>query len=587
MMIREMGAQAQENSALRTIWTTAMDRFFIDLMLEQVGRGSRVDGHLFSKRAWRHMTVLFNEKFQLQYSRDHLKNRHKTLRRVYRAVKTLLEQTGFTWDETQHMVTADDRVWSNYTKAHPEARSYRTKSIPHFSDMCKIFKYASIGKHIDSAHKKHDYNDAEETQVGGIVGGLHLPTESAAYEETIDDEQELTSHLDRTGGISELDEQQLIMPTTSLLSPNDGMVDIFDEMVNADTTSVNGKQENTPFLTESTIDTLQTIPDAYDASNGSRSRTYWQPPMDSYFIELMLEQVHQGNQFDGTFRKHAWMHMTEVFNAKFGYKYDTVVLKNRYKTLKRQYAAIKILLDQKGFVWDDTRQMVTAEDHIWHDYIKVHPDAKQYITRPVPHFNELSVIYKDVTVYVGCSDPAYNVDPQNETFVVEDGRASNLHQSLQMPCARNDPNHGIQELSSQLGTDIDIFDQNNKRQTAPSSIYPDSKKPRRRNDEGIRVALTDSTCQHMNMVQRSNDEGMANVLHELAAVVSSLSDKRAEVDNSTSTEDAIHSLQAMPDIDDDLILDACDLFEDEKKAKTFLSLDVRLRRKWLLRKLRP
>ncbi|PIA61209.1 hypothetical protein AQUCO_00300620v1 [Aquilegia coerulea] len=470
-------------------------------------------------------------------------------------------------------------IYRQYMQAHPEARSYRTKSIPHYSDMCKIFKNASMGRHIDSAHKKNDYNDAEGTQIGGIVGDLHLPNESIAYEETIDDEQGLSSHLDRTGGISELDEQQLIMPNTSLLSPNDGMVDIFDEMVTADTTSVNGKQENTPFLTVSTIDTLQTIPDAYDASNGSRSRTYWQPPMDSYFIELMLEQVHQGNQFDGTFRKHAWMHMTELFNAKFGYKYDTVVLKNRYKTLKRQYAAIKILLDQKGFGWDDTRQMVTAEDHIWHDYIKVHPDAKQYITRPVPHFNDLSVIYKDVVVDEGgYSDPAYNVDTQNETFVVNDGRASSLHQSLQMPCAHNDPNHGVQESSSQLGT---------KRQTAPSSIYQDSKRPRRGNDEGVRVAHTDATCQHLNMVQRSNDEGLAIVLREMAAAVSSLSDKRTEVDNSSSTEDAIHALQAMPDVDDDLILDACDLFEDEKKAKTFLSLDVRLRRKWLLRKLRP
>ncbi|KAF5193635.1 hypothetical protein FRX31_016778 [Thalictrum thalictroides] len=63
--------------------------------------------------------------------------------------------------------------------------------------MCKIFKYASIGRHIDSAHKKNNYHDAEETQIGGIVGGLHLPAESVAYEETIDDECGLASHLDR------------------------------------------------------------------------------------------------------------------------------------------------------------------------------------------------------------------------------------------------------------------------------------------------------------------------------------------------------------------------------------------------------
>lgn len=103
---------------LRTIWTPEMDRYFIELMLEEVGRGNKVDDHLFSKEAWTEMMSLFNAKFKFQYEKDVLKNRHKTLRNLHKAVKYLLDQKGFSWDETRQMVTADNKVWDDYIKVH-------------------------------------------------------------------------------------------------------------------------------------------------------------------------------------------------------------------------------------------------------------------------------------------------------------------------------------------------------------------------------------------------------------------------------------------------------------------------------------
>ncbi|KAG4132726.1 hypothetical protein ERO13_D08G051332v2 [Gossypium hirsutum] len=90
-------------------------------------------------------------------------------------------------------------------------------------------------------------------------------------------------------------------------------------------------------------------------SNFDRSRTIWTPEMDRYFIDLMLEQLNKGNRFDDhVFSKTAWMNMNSSFNERF---------KNLYK-------AVKNLLNQKGFNWDSTRQMVIAENKIWDEYIK-------------------------------------------------------------------------------------------------------------------------------------------------------------------------------------------------------------------------
>ncbi|CAL5375076.1 unnamed protein product [Camellia sinensis] len=98
------------------------------------------------------------------------------------------------------------------------------------------------------------------------------------------------------------------------------------------------------------------------------SRTYWTPPMDRCLIGLLLDQVHKGNKIGQTFISQAWNDMVASFNAKFKSHYDRDVLKNRYKHLRRQYNDVKVLLEHNGFSWDETREMVTAEDHVWDTY---------------------------------------------------------------------------------------------------------------------------------------------------------------------------------------------------------------------------
>ncbi|KHG01347.1 hypothetical protein F383_21692 [Gossypium arboreum] len=124
-------------------------------------------------------------------------------------------------------------------------------------------------------------------------------------------------------------------------------------------------------LPQEVEDTTEVTPNATTNPLFSHSRMYWKPPMDRFFIDLMLEQLQNGNQIDGVFCKQAWTEMIASFNAKFGFNYDVDILKNRYKTLRRQYNVIKNLLQLDGFTWDDDRQMVIADDSVWQDYIKI------------------------------------------------------------------------------------------------------------------------------------------------------------------------------------------------------------------------
>ncbi|XP_010556714.1 PREDICTED: L10-interacting MYB domain-containing protein isoform X2 [Tarenaya hassleriana] len=450
---------------LRTVWTPEMDRYFIDLMLEQVKKGNRFDDHLFSKRAWKSMSLSFTAKFKSPYGKDVLKNRHKTLRNMYKMVKILLEQDGFCWDERKQMVVADNDLWDEYLKVHPDVRSLRIKSVPYYRDLCLIYADGMSEQKGFSPHRCQGTTMAspeEETSTETLIQGGegYRVCGSAA----IDDSSHLVSN----------------------------------------------------------------------AKGTTRSRTSWHPPMDRYFIDLMLDQVRRGNQIEGVFRKQAWTEMVNSFNAKFESNYDVDVLKNRYKTLRRQYNAIKSLLQSDGFSWDDCRQMVTADDSLWQEYIKVHKDARQFMTRPIPYYKDLCLL---------CGEAGFDendclvaidwFDPETELEEPKSHETSNGSQS-QEPA-----------ISAEEGNISLLLDLKNKREQLDDGINPKNPKKQRRDELGT----AGSSC--------------------------------------TTIENAVMAVQALPDMDEDLILDACDLLEDEVKAKTFLALDAKLRKKWLLRKLRP
>ncbi|KAH6768903.1 hypothetical protein C2S51_014239 [Perilla frutescens var. frutescens] len=510
----EMGLGVRSSSCRhRTVWTPEMDRYFIDLMLEQVREETRGDDNLFSKRAWKHMTAMFNAKFSSKYEKDVLKNRHKMLRNLYRALSSLLEQKGFRWDESGQMVAADNRVWDNYIQAHPHARPYRLKTVPYYPDLVKI--YGTVG---ESAISRPDANCNEsmwKPDVDALLGGEIVVGTNVDDEILSSDVSDFSLSLDEN--VMELGCASSQMATESL---HDIMIDVDYGISVAKETA-----------DETYTDMGSTI--------GARSRTYWQPPMDHYFIQLMLDQVSRGNHIDGLLRKQAWREMISSFNAKFGLNYAVGVLKNRYKTLRRQHSLIKNLLEADGFTWDDARRMVTADDRVWQNYIKAHTGARQYMTRPVPHYEDLCSIFREL-----------NGDEKPATKILT---------AYQSPAAS-----ASDQGSSDSGLNTSATHQSSKRQPDLPPIAGSSKKPRRENEGGV------------------------HTVQEMATGVSSLADKRREDEdvNTVPVELVVAAIQALPEMDEELVLDACDFLEDSKKAKTFLALDVKLRKKWLVRKLR-
>lgn len=180
--------------------------------------------------------------------------------------------------------------------------------------------------------------------------------------------------------------------------------------------------------------------------------------------------------------------------------------------------------------------------------MQVHTDARQFMTRPIPYYKDLCVICES------------SIDERDCHFGQDLAQPNKSHGALD---GIHSPNTSV--FSEDLVGDV-------------LGLAHTCQKDKRHRDKFSNLA-------HSKRL-RTGDEGMAGVLREMTTDVS-LSVKMSDENSSISIESVIEAVQALPEMDEDLVLDACDFLEDEKKAKTFMALDVKLRRKWLLRKLRP
>ena len=87
-------------------------------------------------------------------------------------------------------------------------------------------------------------------------------------------------------------------------------------------------------------------------------------------------------------------------------------------------------------------------------------------------------------------------------------------------------------------------------------------------------------------VKRTTGEGIIDALSAMAAAVNSfIEHKKEEANHAEKPINVIDALNAIPNLEEDLYMEACDLLEDGQKAKIFVALDVDKRKAWLTRKL--
>ncbi|GAB2211780.1 hypothetical protein Droror1_Dr00025114 [Drosera rotundifolia] len=133
----------QNEKVKNIMWTEGMDKCLSDVLMEQVKVGNKV-GKIFKPVAYAAAVAILNQKFDLNFSKENIKSRLKTWRKLHGIVKEVLSHDGFTWDREQKMVAADSNALSKYIKVHPDAKHLRSRSIKIYDEMCVIVGHDQI-----------------------------------------------------------------------------------------------------------------------------------------------------------------------------------------------------------------------------------------------------------------------------------------------------------------------------------------------------------------------------------------------------------------------------------------------------------
>ncbi|XP_028099888.1 L10-interacting MYB domain-containing protein-like, partial [Camellia sinensis] len=115
------------------------------------------------------------------------------------------------------------------------------------------------------------------------------------------------------------------------------------------------------------------------------------------FLEILVDGIKKKGPFmskkDRSFFPRQWQTIDDEMTKKVGKNYGLKKLKGKFARLKLNYKEFVALKNHTGLGWDPITQTVTAPNDVWENYVQAHPNAKQFQTKGLEHYELMSKIF--------------------------------------------------------------------------------------------------------------------------------------------------------------------------------------------------
>ncbi|XP_077211403.1 uncharacterized protein LOC143890900 [Tasmannia lanceolata] len=115
-------------------WNGAMDGVLLAALKNQIAEGQKT-GAGFKECAYNAVAHEVSDVLKKTLTKDNVKNRLKTLKTTYRTLNSIINLSGFGWDETLCKISVDEEVKNDYLKMHPENQRFFSKRYPLYEEM--------------------------------------------------------------------------------------------------------------------------------------------------------------------------------------------------------------------------------------------------------------------------------------------------------------------------------------------------------------------------------------------------------------------------------------------------------------------
>ncbi|KAJ8650411.1 hypothetical protein MRB53_003434 [Persea americana] len=171
--------------------------------------------------------------------------------------------------------------------------------------------------------------------------------------------------------------------------------------------------------------------------------------------------------------------------------------------MKKQYAAWKKLLNQKGIGYNEDTHIVTMEPERWEEYLKANPDAKVFCKKPLQFPKEIAIIFGG-TMATGevAWTPAFGTIPDDMLRMPSDNHNLSFASNPMSPQSSN-----FQEEDQEIELEDQLAE---LRRKCP---YPSRRKKDSRND--ALVVSIDNLVSSIDSTFKTNGQTIAKCIASL------------------------------------------------------------------------